>query len=521
MSRRAARKTVPGARPAFAARVPLAVVRNRTAPEGDRPAAALTVEAPRKFWQAKAAKNEDDADELWIYDEIGFVDFWSGEGVTAAGFAKDLAALKGKRLTLRVNSPGGDVFDGLAIKNLIASHPATVTARVDALAASIASVIIQGADEVVVEPHAQLMIHDASGVSFGNADEMREMADLLDMISDNIAQVYADAAGGTSGDWRKVMKGEKWYTADEAVAAGLADRVGDEGTSRKNRPCPDCDGSDSECETCDGTGRVSGGEDAPNPDEDKAAKARAERLRVAASWCRQLFPGHESRFENVLAEQDDTDPSPGDVGPGAPTGEDTDPALPAPAAQGEGEPVPDTPSGTGSPEDEDDEPEQLAFTFDASMLRSAVQAAVAPPQIDLGDWRAWFHEAPAAREPERNLPVDLGPMPERPAPAPAPARNPLAELIGAAVNLAANDQPAAPPPVRNAPVDLGPPPERPAEPETPRNPLAELIGAAAHVAVNDQPAPESAPATEPELPALPPVRINVADMRRAVREARF
>lgn len=470
MSRRAARKTVPGARPAFAARVPLAVVRNRTAPDGERPAAALTVEAPRKFWQAKAAATEDDADELWIYDEIGFS--WFDEGVTAAGFAKDLAALKGKRLTLRVNSPGGDVFDGLAIKNLIASHPATVTARVDALAASIASVIIQGADEVVVEPHAQLMIHDASGVSFGNADEMREMADLLDMISDNIAQVYADAAGGTSGDWRKVMKGEKWYTADEAVAAGLADRVGDAGTSRKTRPCPDCDGAGGDCETCDGTGRVSGGEGAPDEDEDKAAaKARAERLRVAASWCRQLFPGHESRFENVLAD-DDADPSPGDVGPGAPTGEDTDPALPAPAAQGEGEPVPDTPSGTGSPEAP--EGEQLAFTFDASTLRSAVQAAVAPPQIDLGDWRAWFAEAPAAREPERNLPVDLGP-----------------------------------------------PPERPVEPETPRNPLAELIGAAVRVAANDQPAPAPAPAAEPELPALPPVSINVADVRRAVREARF
>jgi ATP-dependent protease ClpP protease subunit len=475
MSRRAARKTVPGARPAFAARVPLAAVRNRTAPDAPgRPAPALVTEAPRQFWQAKAAATEDDADELWIYDEIGFS--WFDEGVTAAGFAKDLAALKGKRLTLRVNSPGGDVFDGLAIKNLIANHPAHVTARVDALAASIASVIIQGADEVIVEPHAQIMIHDASGVSFGNADEMREMADLLDMISDNIAQVYADAAGGTSGDWRKVMKGEKWYTGDEAVTAGLADRVGDAGTSRKTRACPDCDGSDPNCATCDGTGRVSG-DGAPDQDEDKA-KAR-ERLRVAASWCRQLFPGHESRFENVLAEladgqtppeDGDADPAAGSVEDDAP-GVDTDPALPAPAAQGEGEPVPDTPRAPAPPEGE---PEQLAFAWDASLLTGAVQAAVAPPRIDLGDWRAWFSEAPAAREPERNLPVDIGP-----------------------------------------------PPERPVEPETPRNALAELIGSAVRLAANDQPAPDAPSAPEPELPALPPIRLDVADVRRAVREARY
>jgi ClpP class serine protease len=96
---------------------------------------------------------------------------------------------------------------------------------VDGLAASIASVIAMAGDRIVMAPNSQLMIHDGSGLCIGNAAEMRQMAELLDRQSNNIAEVYANRAGGTAEDWRALMEAETWYTAQEAVDAGLADEV--------------------------------------------------------------------------------------------------------------------------------------------------------------------------------------------------------------------------------------------------------------------------------------------------------
>ncbi len=157
--------------------------------------------------------------EMWLYDEIGF---W---GVTAAEFCQALAGLDASEIVLRVNSPGGDVFDGVAMYNALVDHPATVTAKVDGLAASAASFIIQAADKVIMGRQAELMIHDASGLCIGNASDMTEMAAVLDRVSDGIASIYHDRAGGSQKSWRDVMRGEQWYTPDEAVAAGLADEV--------------------------------------------------------------------------------------------------------------------------------------------------------------------------------------------------------------------------------------------------------------------------------------------------------
>jgi hypothetical protein len=97
--------------------------------------------------------------------------------------------------------------------------------RVDALAASIASVIAMAGDRVIMSPGSQMMIHDANGVACGEPDELRKYADFLDAQSDNIASIYAERAGGTALQWRKRMQAETWYFADEAVAAGLADEV--------------------------------------------------------------------------------------------------------------------------------------------------------------------------------------------------------------------------------------------------------------------------------------------------------
>lgn len=179
----------------------------------------------RPKWYEIVAKKADAPDEaeVFIYGEIGD-SFW-GESVSARQFAKDLAGVTAEKITFRINSPGGEVFDATAIANAISIHPAHTTARVEGLAASGASLIAVSADETVMMPGSQLMIHDAWGFAIGNAADMKEVMDLLDHLSDGLAEQYAAKAGGEPKAWRKAMKAETWYSADEAVAAGLADRV--------------------------------------------------------------------------------------------------------------------------------------------------------------------------------------------------------------------------------------------------------------------------------------------------------
>lgn len=154
-----------------------------------------------------------------IYDEIG------GWGVTASEFVTDLKGISARSITLNINSPGGDVFDGLAILNALRQHPASINVTIDGMAASAASFIAMAGDSVKMAPNAMMMIHDASGLCVDNAQGMREMADLLDKTSQNIASIYASRAGGTVDDWRAAMKAETWYTDQEAVDAGLADEI--------------------------------------------------------------------------------------------------------------------------------------------------------------------------------------------------------------------------------------------------------------------------------------------------------
>lgn len=154
-----------------------------------------------------------------IYDEIGA---W---GVTASDFVNELKGVNAQNIQLSINSPGGDVFDGLAILNSLRQHPANVSVVVDGVAASAASFIAMAGDSVKIAPQAMMMIHDASGLVIGNAQDMQEMSALLEKTSDNIANVYAQRAGGTQEEWRTAMKAETWYTDQEAVDAGLADEI--------------------------------------------------------------------------------------------------------------------------------------------------------------------------------------------------------------------------------------------------------------------------------------------------------
>lgn len=181
----------------------------------------------RRDWYRIENATGDEA-VIYIYDEIGF---W---GVTAADFVRELSAVSATRLTVRLNSPGGDVFDGIAIHTALRDHPAAVEVRVDSLAASIASVIAMAGDRVVMAKHSTFMIHDPFALAIGDAQDMRKMADVLDQLGDTIAGVYAERAGGSVREWRDRMLAETWYTDRETVDAGLADAVAGDEASTEN-----------------------------------------------------------------------------------------------------------------------------------------------------------------------------------------------------------------------------------------------------------------------------------------------
>jgi ATP-dependent protease ClpP protease subunit len=179
-------------------------------------AGGQTADAPRWYSILNAA--DPDEAEVLLYDAIGG---WFG--VYADEFLAELRQVTAPRIRLRINSPGGSVFEGVAIANALRAHPATVTVQVDGIAASIASVIAMAGDRVEMAPNSMLMIHEASGVCMGETADMLKMAEILDLISQNISNAYAARSGTDAAAWREAMRAETWYLPDAAVAAGLAD----------------------------------------------------------------------------------------------------------------------------------------------------------------------------------------------------------------------------------------------------------------------------------------------------------
>jgi len=186
--------------------------------QADKLRAQHGIEA-QSWYRITNAADPDEA-EVMLYDEVGG---WFG--ATADQFIADLRGITAPSLRVRINSPGGSVFEGIAIANALRSHPGNITVQVDGIAASIASVIAMAGDRIEMAPNTMLMIHEASGVCLGNASDMEEMAELLDLISDNIADAYAARAGGTRESWREQMRDETWFLPDDAVKAGLADEA--------------------------------------------------------------------------------------------------------------------------------------------------------------------------------------------------------------------------------------------------------------------------------------------------------
>lgn len=200
----------------------------------------MTSPGPFRFWgkqdprqrtpvpiraEQPVADATDGVATLRLYAPIdSWGEFW---GTSAAEFAQVLDSLPSEtsEIRLHVNSPGGEVYEGLAILEQLRGYDARVVAVVEGIAASIASVIAAGADEVVMGRNSELMIHDAWGITIGDARDHQRTVDSLNRLSDNLASVYAEKAGGELATWREAMLAETWFSAAEAVEAGLADSV--------------------------------------------------------------------------------------------------------------------------------------------------------------------------------------------------------------------------------------------------------------------------------------------------------
>ena len=171
-----------------------------------------------KTWYAIRARAE--GAEVSIYDEIGAF------GVSAKGFLAELAALpEATPLTLRLNSPGGSVFDAFAIHNALKRHPSGVTVWIDGVAASAASYVAMAGATVIMPENAFLMIHDPAGMVMGPASDMRAMAEALDKVKAALVSGYAAKSGQPPEDVARLMAEETWLDAADAVALGFADGI--------------------------------------------------------------------------------------------------------------------------------------------------------------------------------------------------------------------------------------------------------------------------------------------------------
>lgn len=177
-----------------------------------------------RFWKIK---NEADADaELLLYGTISDSS-WYDDDVTPKLFAEELQALGGKPLTVRVNSPGGDVFAAHSIYNQLKTYSGHITMRIDGLAASAATIVTCAGDTIIMPSNALFMIHNPATYAWGNAEDMRTAADVLDTVRQTIINVYQKHTGEnlTTDELVQMMDDETWMTAGDALAYGFVDQI--------------------------------------------------------------------------------------------------------------------------------------------------------------------------------------------------------------------------------------------------------------------------------------------------------
>lgn len=165
---------------------------------------------------------DHDVAEIDLYDEIGFF------GISAKDFKKQLDGISASTIKLRINSPGGNVFDGIAMFNDLVDHPAIIEVEVTGIAASAASLIAMAGDTITIAENAFLMIHNAWGIVIGNRHDMDDVAKVLEKIDGALALTYANKTGMDRDEIADLMDAETWLTAEEAVDQGFADDAGEE-----------------------------------------------------------------------------------------------------------------------------------------------------------------------------------------------------------------------------------------------------------------------------------------------------
>lgn len=225
----------------------MAKLMNQAAALRERTEKARPRASGRRWYDIRNAAADTTA--VYIYDLIGD-DGWGG-GISAADFVNELRGVRSPNIELHISSEGGQVWDGLAIYEAIKQHPAYVRGKIDSLAASAAGFIAMACDDLEMARNARFMVHDAAmggAYAAGTAADMRdfaagvvEMADLLDDMSLNIADIYAQRAGGTAEQWRARMQAGAgnsgtWYSAPAALEARLIDRIS--GQTTEDAPAP-------------------------------------------------------------------------------------------------------------------------------------------------------------------------------------------------------------------------------------------------------------------------------------------
>lgn len=205
-------------------------VKNLPAAPMGRPSASVRSEIlPRAFerWNPglRAAVAEEEQDRsISIYDAIGY-DYWTGEGVTARRVASALRTLGAGPVTVNVNSPGGDMFEGLAIYNLLREHKGDVTVKVLGIAASAASIVAMAGDTVQIARAAFFMVHNSWVVASGNRNDLREIADWLEPFDAAMADIYVARTGADTKAIAKLMDAESWIGGSAAIEQGFADEL--------------------------------------------------------------------------------------------------------------------------------------------------------------------------------------------------------------------------------------------------------------------------------------------------------
>lgn len=169
-------------------------------------------------------KTEETA-TIYILEQIG-EDWWTGDGLTAKAFIDAVTALGDvSEINLHINSPGGDVFDGLTIHNFLRRHQARVTVYIEGIAASIASVIAMAGDEIIMPRNTSLFIHNPWSMAAGDANALRRTANELDRIKASLITAYNEKSGLDHDAIAALMDAETYLSAEDAVAKGFADRI--------------------------------------------------------------------------------------------------------------------------------------------------------------------------------------------------------------------------------------------------------------------------------------------------------